>query len=466
MKDFMGEDFLLSTNTAVELYHKYAKEMPIIDYHCHLSPKEIYENKRFKNITEAWLYGDHYKWRAMRSNGVDEEYITGNASDYDKFLAWAKTVPMTIGNPLYNWTHLELQRFFGINEILNEKSAPDIWEKVNALLTQDDFTAQALIKKSKVEVVCTTDDPTDNLEYHQKLQKNSDFGVKVLPSFRPDKGLEINRDGFLEWVGKLSEASGQSVTNYSKYLEALKERIEFFHSLGGRVSDHALDSMMYEVVSEEEVAEIFAKGLKGEKVSLEEEKKFKSYTLTFLGEQYARLGWVMQYHMHALRNNNTRMFKQLGPDTGFDSMNDGEVAKPLCQLLDSLDQKDALPKTVLYSLNPKDNYVIGSVIGSFQGGGTPGKIQFGTAWWFNDQKDGMLDQMKALANLGLFSRFIGMLTDSRSFLSYTRHEYFRRLVCDLIGQWVENGEYPYDEEALSTIVQGICYNNAKEYFQF
>ncbi|MCM3159884.1 glucuronate isomerase [Metabacillus litoralis] len=466
MKDFMGEDFLLSTNTAVELYHKYAKEMPIIDYHCHLSPKEIYENKRFKNITEAWLYGDHYKWRAMRSNGVDEEYITGNASDYDKFLAWAKTVPMTIGNPLYNWTHLELQRFFGINEILNEKSAPDIWEKVNALLTQDDFTAQALIKKSKVEVVCTTDDPTDNLEYHRKLQENSDFGVKVLPSFRPDKGLEINRDGFLEWVGKLSEASGQSVTNYSSYLDALKERIEFFHSLGGRVSDHALDSMMYEAVSEEEVAEIFAKGLKGEKVSLEEEKKFKSYTLTFLGEQYARLGWVMQYHMHALRNNNTRMFKQLGPDTGFDSMNDGEVAKPLCQLLDSLDQKDALPKTVLYSLNPKDNYVIGSVIGSFQGGGTPGKIQFGTAWWFNDQKDGMLDQMKALANLGLFSRFIGMLTDSRSFLSYTRHEYFRRLVCDLIGQWVENGEYPYDEDALSTIVQGICYNNAKEYFQF
>ncbi|MFD2213440.1 glucuronate isomerase [Metabacillus endolithicus] len=466
MKDFMGENFLLSTKTAVELYNKYAKEMPIIDYHCHLSPKEIYENKRFKNITEAWLYGDHYKWRAMRSNGVDEEYITGNASDYDKFLAWTKTVPMTIGNPLYNWTHLELQRFFGINEILNEKSAPDIWEKVNSLLAQDDFTAQALIKKSKVEVVCTTDDPTDTLEYHQKLQENNEFGVKVLPSFRPDKGLEINRDGFLEWVGKLSEASGQSVTNYSEYLKALKERIEFFHSLGGRVSDHALDSMMYEAASEEEVSEIFAKGLKGEKVSLEEEKQFKSYTLTFLGEQYARLGWVMQYHMHALRNNNTRMFKQLGPDTGFDSMNDGEVAKPLCQLLDSLDQKYALPKTVLYSLNPKDNYVIGSVIGSFQGGGTPGKIQFGTAWWFNDQKDGMLDQMKALANLGLFSRFIGMLTDSRSFLSYTRHEYFRRLVCDLIGQWVENGEYPYDEEALSSIIQGICYNNAKEYFQF
>ncbi|WP_053361743.1 glucuronate isomerase [Bacillus sp. FJAT-27251] len=465
MKNFMDETFLLSNDTAIELYNRFAKEMPIIDYHCHLSPKEIYENKTFKNIAEAWLYGDHYKWRAMRSNGIEEDFITGSASDYDKFLAWARTVPMSVGNPLYNWTHLELQRFFGIHDILNEKSAPMIWEKVNEKLAGDGFGARDLIRKSKVEVVCTTDDPVDSLEYHQKLAE-SDFDVKVLPSFRPDKGIEINRDGYVEWVKKLAEVSGVEIADYGDFLSALESRIEFFHSLGGRVSDHALDSMMYEEATLEEAKAVFAKGLNGEKVSLEEERKYKSYTLTFLGKQYARLGWAMQFHIHALRNNNTRMFNQLGPDTGFDSINDGQIAKPLSRLLDSLDREDALPKTILYSLNPNDNYVIGTMIGNFQGGGTAGKIQFGTAWWFNDQKDGMLEQMKALANLGLLSRFIGMLTDSRSFLSYTRHEYFRRLVCDLIGTWVENGEVPYDMELLGGIVEGICYRNAKEYFQF
>lgn len=465
MKKFMDDTFLLSTDTAVTLYNTFAKDMPIIDYHCHLSPKEIFENKTFNNITEAWLYGDHYKWRALRTNGVDEELITGGASDYEKFLAWAKTVPMTIGNPLYQWTHLELQRFFDVHDILNEKSAPAIWDKVNNKLTGPGFGARDLIKMSKVEVVCTTDDPTDSLEYHIKLRDDSDFDVKVLPSFRPDKGLEINQDGYVQWVEKLGEVSENQISSYDDFLSALQSRIEFFHSLGGRVSDHALNTMMYEETTKEEAAEIFLKGLSGEKVTLEEEKKYKSYTLVFLGKQYARLDWVMQYHIHALRNNNTKMFNQLGPDTGFDSINDGQMAKPLSQLLDALAREDALPKTILYSLNPKDNYVIGSLIGNFQGG-TPGKIQFGTAWWFNDQKDGMLEQMKALANLGLFSRFVGMLTDSRSFLSYTRHEYFRRLVCDLIGGWVENGEVPNDMELLGDIVQGICYQNAKEYFQF
>ena len=462
----MDDSFLLTNDTAATLYNRFAKDMPIIDYHCHLDPREIYENKTFKNITEAWLYGDHYKWRVMRANGIEEQYITGDADDYDKFLAWARTVPMAIGNPLYNWTHLELQRFFGIHDILNEESAPAIWEKVNAQLNSKGFGARDLIVKSKVEVVCTTDDPIDTLEYHQKIKEDHEFDVKVLPSFRPDKGLEINRDGYLGWVEKLADVSGMSIDNYGNFLDALSQRIEFFHSVGGQVSDHALDSVVYVECTKQEANEIFAKALKGEKVSLEEEKKYKSYTLTFLGKEYARLGWVMQYHMKALRNNNTRMVSKLGPDTGFDSINDGSIAKPLSQLLNSLEKEGALPKTILYSLNPNDNYVIASMIGNFQGGGIAGKIQFGTAWWFNDQKDGMLDQMKALANLGMFSRFIGMLTDSRSFLSYTRHEYFRRLVCDLIGSWVENGEVPNDLDMLEKIVKGICYHNAKEYFQF
>ncbi len=466
MKKFMDENFLLNNETAIRLYHDYAKDMPIIDYHCHLSPKEIYENKTFKNITEIWLYGDHYKWRAMRANGIDEEYITGSADDYDKFLAWARTVPMTIGNPLYNWTHLELQRFFGIDDILNENSAPQIWEKVNASLNSEGFGARDLIKKSNVEVVCTTDDPIDNLEYHLKLKQDGDFDVQVLPSFRPDKGLEINRDGYREWVQKLQEVSGMEITAYEQFLQALEARVRFFHSVGGRVSDHAIDTMMFAETTKEEAAAIFAEALKGNKVSLEDEKKYKTYTLKFLGGLYSELGWAMQLHINALRNNNTRRFKQLGPDTGYDSINDDQIAKPLVRLLDGIEEESGLPRTIIYSLNPSDNTVIAAVIGSFQGNGIPGKIQFGTAWWFNDNKSGMLEQMQALSNLGLFTRFIGMLTDSRSFLSYTRHEYFRRLVCSLIGEWVENGEVPNDLDFLGKVVQGISYHNAKEYFQF
>jgi glucuronate isomerase len=359
-----------------------------------------------------------------------------------------------------------LQRFFGIYEILNEQSAPEIWEKANALITGEGFGARDLIVKSNVKVVCTTDDPVDSLEYHQLLKEDQDYPVSVVPGFRPDKGLEINRDGFLEWVGKLEQSSQVKIENYEDYLAALEARVQFFHSVGGVVSDHALDSMVYEEATIDEVKEIFEERLTGSTLSLEAEKKFKTFTLIHLGKLYADLNWAMQFHINAHRNNNTNMFKVLGPDTGYDSINDDQIAKPLVSILDSLEQAGKLPKTIIYSLNPTDNYVIASIINSFQDGKTPGKIQFGTAWWFNDTKEGMLDQMKALSNVGLFSRFIGMLTDSRSFLSYTRHEYFRRLVCNLIGEWVENGEVPKDMELLRRIVRGIAYDNAKEYFQF
>jgi glucuronate isomerase len=462
----MDENFLLKNETAIRLYHEYAKKMPIIDYHCHLSPKEIYENKSFKNITEIWLYGDHYKWRQMRSNGVEEEYITGSASDYDKFIAWAKTVPMTIGNPLFNWTHLELQRFFGIYDLLNEKTAPEIWEKVNTQLNSEGFGARDLIRKSNVKVVCTTDDPTDSLEYHIRLKEEAEFEVQVLPSFRPDKGLEINREGFQQWIEKLQAVSEIAIDSYQNFLHALESRVRFFDSVGCRVSDHAIDKMMYAETSLEEADAIFNQALQGNKVSMEDEMKYKTFTLKFLGKLYKELGWAMQLHINALRNNNSRMFAKMGPDTGWDSINDEAIAKPLSNLLNSIEQESGLPKTIIYSLNPNDNNIIATMIGNFQGGGIPGKIQFGTAWWFNDNKDGMIEQMKSLSNMGLFSRFIGMLTDSRSFLSYTRHEYFRRIVCALIAEWIENGEVPNDIEFLGEIVQGISYNNAKEYFGF
>ena len=462
-KAFLDDSFLLNSEVAQRLYDEYAKDLPIIDYHCHLNPQEIYEDKQFKNITEAWLYGDHYKWRALRANGVDENVITGNADDYERFVEWAKTVPTTIGNPLYQWTHLELRRFFNEYSLLNEQTAPAIWENVNAQLK--DKTARQLIIESKVEVICTTDDPIDSLEYHKLIAQDDSFNVQVLPSFRPDKALEINRATFVPWVQALGNVVRQDITSYEILKTALAERVAFFNDLGGKVSDHALDNIYYAEATEEEVAEIFEKGIRGEVVSLEEEAKYKTNLLVFLGEQYAKYDWAMQYHISAHRNNNTRQFNNLGPDTGYDSINDGPVAVPLTRLLDALATNNALPKTIIYSLNPKDYYVIASIIGSFQEK-VPGKIQFGTAWWFNDQKEGMLDQMKALASIGVFSRFIGMLTDSRSFLSYTRHEYFRRLVCNLIGDWVVNGEFPEDYALLGKVVEDICYYNAKNYFNF
>ncbi|AQR97330.1 MULTISPECIES: glucuronate isomerase [Clostridium] len=465
MKDFMDDNFLLSNETAIDLYHNYAKNMPIIDYHCHIDPKEIYENKKFENITEVWLYGDHYKWRAMRCNGIEEKYITGDANDYDKFLAWSRTIPMSIGNPLYHWTHLELQRFFGIYEPLDEDTAPMIWEKANKLLRENGFRARDLIRKSNVEAICTTDDPTDTLEYHIKLKEEKDFNVNVLPTFRPDKGIEIGQEGFVHWVKKLEEVSEVNIGNYDEFLKALDSRVRFFHSVGCRIADHGIDGVVvYSDTSKEEASAIFIKALRGEAVSIDEEKKYKTYTLIHIFKLYHELGWVMQLHIAALRNNNTKMFEKIGANAGFDSINDESIAYPLSRLLDSVDKENSLPKTILYSLNPKDNYILGTMIGNFQGDGIPGKIQFGAAWWFNDNKDGMIEQMKALANLGTFGRFIGMLTDSRSFLSYTRHEYFRRIACNLIGEWVENGEIPRNMKLLKTIVEGICYNNAKEYF--
>lgn len=465
-KKFMDENFLLSTETAIKLYHEHAKDMPIIDYHCHLSPKEILENKAFKNITEAWLYGDHYKWRVMRANGVEEKYITGDADDYDKFLAWARTVPMLIGNPLYHWTHLELQRYFGVYDLLNETNAPKIWEEVNRQLQAGGLGARDLIVKSNVKVVCTTDDPADNLEYHARIRKLEGFDAKVVPGFRPDKALEINRVTFQPWVKSLAEAAGAEIAGYQQFLNALESRVRFFHQNGGRVSDHALDEVMYEEATFEEAAAIFAKGLAGEQVTRQEEKKYKGYTLVFLGKLYAELDWVMQFHIHALRNNNALMMKRLGPDTGYDAINDGDIAAPLAGLLGALENDAALPKTILYSLNPNDYHALATLMGCFQGGGVPGKMQFGTAWWFNDHRDGMLEQMQLLGNVGVLSRFVGMLTDSRSFLSYTRHEYFRRILCDLLGKWVENGEAPDDMELMGSMVEAISYHNAREYFQF
>lgn len=461
----MDEDFLLLNDTAVRLYHDYAKDMPIYDYHCHLNPKEIWENKQYNNITELWLYGDHYKWRAMRANGIEEKYITGDADDFEKFKKWASTVPYTIGNPLYHWTHLELQRYFGIYELLNEETAETIWNKANEMLKQEDFTPRGLIKKSNVKLVGTTDDPLDDLRYHEKIKTLDDFDTKVVPTFRPDKGLDINKDTFKDWVNRLEEIRGKEINSFEEYLDALEERINYFHERGCRLSDHSFEYVPYRQAHSEKLNEIFSKGRNQENISLEEEEAFKTAVMVFLGKQYAKLGWAMQLHIGAMRNNNTRMFRQLGPDTGFDSIHDHNIAYNLSRFLDALDVENALPRTILYTLNPKDNYVLAAMTGNFQGDGIPGKIQFGSAWWFNDQKDGMEEQMKVLANIGLLSRFIGMLTDSRSFLSYTRHEYFRRILCNIIGEWVENGEVPKDMDFLGKIVQDICFNNAKNYFQ-
>ncbi|MBP2070993.1 glucuronate isomerase [Thermoanaerobacterium butyriciformans] len=464
MKKFMDEDFLLNNETAVKLFHDYASKSPIFDFHCHLNPKDIYEDIRFKNITEVWLYGDHYKWRLMRSNGVDERYITGDADDYSKFLEFARTMPMAIGNPVYHWTHLELRRYFGINELLNEKTAPMIWEKVNSMLNSSEFSVRNIIKKSNVKILCTTDDPTDSLEYHKLLKEDDSFNVKVLPAFRPDKGINIDKDDFKDWVKKLSEVCGKAIESYDDYLDALNSRLKFFDSYGCRLSDHALDFVAYEESNKEEVDEIFKKALKGEKLSQIEVDKYKTSVLQFLGKRYKELGWAMQLHIAALRNTNSRMFKKLGPDTGYDSINDVNIAYPLSKFLDSLESTGSLPKVILYTLNPKDNYVLAALMGSFQGEGIPGKMQFGSAWWFNDNIDGMTEQMKTLANVGLLSKFVGMVTDSRSFLSYPRHEYFRRILCNLIGEWVEKGEVPDDIDLLGKIVQDISFNNAVNYF--
>lgn len=461
---FLNDDFLLSTETARTLFHKHASHMPIIDYHCHLDPKEIYENQPFKNITEAWLYGDHYKWRLMRANGVPESHITGDASDYDKFLAWARTVPKTIGNPLFSWTHLELRRFFGVNELLNEQSAPQIWESVNEKLAGEPFKRRNIIKNANVKLVCTTDDPADSLEYH-RLLKEGEQDFSVLPTFRPDKALNIDAPGFPDWLKRLEAASGQTITSYDDLIKALRSRVDYFHDYGCRLSDHALDVLRYKASEASEVDRIFWKRRAGEVLTQEEVTVYRTELLTALIGMYREKDWTMQLHLHAYRNNNTPMFNKLGPDTGYDALNDLPITAPLSQLLDRAECGAGLPKTILYSLNPKDYPSLLTLMGCYQKE-TPGKLQLGSGWWYNDTRSGMRQQLTLFAEHSLLAGFVGMLTDSRSFLSYTRHEYFRRVLCELIGEWVQRGEAPDEEDLLGGMVEDIAYNNAASYFGF
>jgi glucuronate isomerase len=464
MKPFLDENFLLKTKTAQRLYHEYAQSMPLIDYHCHLSPQQIAENIQFRNITDAWLSGDHYKWRAMRTNGVDESYCTGNKSDEDKFLKWAETVPYTMRNPLYHWTHLELQRYFGVNEILNPTSAKGIYDATSAMLQDPSYSTQGLIQKMNVRVICTTDDPIDTLEYHQQI-KDSDFGVKVFPAYRPDKAMEVNNAAnFALYVRKVEEVTNTSIHHFADYLVALKSRHDFFATMGCNVSDHGLEEIYAEDFSASEIEAIFIKANGGIELTITEQRKFKSCMLLQFAEWDWEKGWIQQYHLGALRNNNTRMLQQLGPDTGWDSIGDFAQAAALAKFLNKLDSSNKLAKTIVYNLNPADNELMGTMIGNFNDGSVAGKIQFGSAWWFLDQKDGMERQINALSSLGLLSRFVGMLTDSRSFLSYPRHEYFRRIVCNLFGNEIEEGELPNDIAWTGKIIQDICFNNANQYF--
>ncbi len=466
MKKFMDEDFLLSTESAKKLYHEYAEVMPVLDYHCHINPQEIYEDRKFENITQVWLGGDHYKWRQMRSNGVDERYITGDATDREKFQKWAETLEMAIGNPLYHWSHLELKRYFGYEGNLSGETAEEVWNLCNEKLSQDDMTVRNLIKKSNVTLICTTDDPVDSLEWHKKIAEDDTFDVQVLPAWRPDKAMNLEKPDYVEYLAKLSEVSNVQIHSFASLIEALKNRMDFFAENGCSVSDHGLEYVMYVPASNEEIEVIFAKRLAGGTISREEELKFKTAYMVALGKEYNKKNWVMQLHYGVRRDNNRRVFDALGPDAGIDCINNFAPSSEMAAYLNALAITDELPKTILYSLNPIDNASIGTIIGCFQDSSAAGKIQQGSAWWFNDHKTGMTDQMISLANLGLLGNFIGMLTDSRSFLSYTRHEYFRRIMCVLIGGWVENGEYPADYKALEKIVKGISYNNAVKYFGF
>ncbi len=461
--EFLSDNFLLTNQTARELYHGYAKTQPIIDYHCHIDPKEIYEDRRFENITQLWLGGDHYKWRIMRSNGVEERYITGDAPDREKFQAFAEALPRAIGNPMYHWCHLELKNYFGFEGVLNGKTAEDVWQLSLQKLAQADFSAKNLIRRSNVAMIGTTDDPTSDLLYH-KLLADEGFEVKVLPSFRPDPALNCHKVGFVEYIAKLSAASGIEIKSADDVKAALTQRIEFFNERGCRASDHGLDYVMYREGSIEEINNVFTKAMNGEAVTVEEREMYQTYLLLHCAREYNRLGWVMQLHFSCMRNPNSAAFEKLGADAGFDCIASTNNCFALSSVLNSLEYESKLPKTILYSLNPADDAWIDTLMGAFQGAGVRGKIQHGSAWWFNDNKVGMENQMTSLANLGLLGNFVGMLTDSRSFLSYARHEYFRRILCNLIGKWVENGEYPADMEYLGEIVRDICYNNAKNYF--
>lgn len=468
MNTFLTEDFLLLSDTAKTLYHDYAKLQPIIDYHCHLIPEEVATNKQFKNITEIWLKGDHYKWRAMRSLGVNENLITGDATDYEKFKAWAACVPKLIGNPLYHWTHLELRRPFGIfDRVLNEETADSIWNEVNEKLKTPEFFAWGIIKQMNVKVICTTDDPIDSLEHHKTLRNQNEISFNMYPTFRPDKAGSVdNPKDYIEYIKTLSSISGIDITDFKSLSLALSERHSYFHNMGCRLSDHAIVTPEYENYTESELDIIMKTLLSDTGVTRKQKAQLNTALFKLYGKLNTEKKWTMQLHIGAIRNNNTRMFNKLGADTGFDSIGGGDIALPLSRLLDSLDYNNELPKTIIYTLNPSDNDIIGTMIGNFQDGSVAGKIQFGSGWWFNDQKKGMERQMETLANLGVLSQFVGMLTDSRSFLSYTRHEYFRRILCNILGTWVENGEAPNDIKLLGEMVKDISYNNSLKYFNF
>lgn len=475
MKSFMDRDFLLETETAKHLFHDYAKKMPLADYHCHLNPREIYEDRRFNNLVEVWLgglengvlAGDHYKWRMLRSNGVEEDYVTGSKPAYARFLKLAEALEMAIGNPMYHWCHLELQQFFGVTEPLTPESAPRIWEHCNKLLQEDpDMTARGLIRKANVAFIGTTDDPIDTLEWHEKIANDPTIDVKVCPSFRPDKALNIHKDGFVDYIGKLAEAVGKErLATAQDVADALVDRIQFFYDHGCRASDHGFEAVVpFRPVTMAQADAAYQKALCGETLTPEEIEGYQTVLLLACSKTYHKLGIAMQIHYSCLRNTNARMFQKLGPDAGFDAIAQNTTGANIFALLSALDETEQCPKTILYSLNPIDNAQLGTLIGSFQGSEIPGKIQHGSAWWFNDNKTGMEEQMISLANLGLLGNFIGMLTDSRSFLSYARHDYFRRILCNLIGKWVENGEYPNNDASLKKIVEGISFNNAKRYF--
>lgn len=467
MKRFMDEDFLLQSDIARRLYHDYAADMPIYDYHCHLNPQEIAEDRQFANLGQIWLEGDHYKWRALRAAGVDESFITGKTTcDYDKYLAWAQTVPKTLGNPLYHWTHLELRRPFGITDTLfGPETAQRVWDECAEKLATPAFSARGIMRQMKVRMVGTTDDPVDSLQYHRQIADDSSFDIDVAPSWRPDKVFKIELDGFVAYLARLEAAADVTINSFDALRIALLRRLDHFSAHGCRAADHGIEVLRFAPVPDDSVLDaILAKRRDGETLSEQEIAQFSSAVLVWLGAEYARRDWVMQLHIGAIRNNSTRLFRLLGADSGFDSIGDNTIALPLSRLLDAMDLNDQLPKTILYCLNPRDNEVLATMAGNFQGSGIAGKVQFGSGWWFNDQRDGMLRQLEQLSQIGLLSQFVGMLTDSRSFLSYTRHEYFRRILCNLLGQWVQDGIVPHDEAVLGSMLQDICFNNAQRYF--
>jgi len=464
MKEFIGQDFLLENSTEVYLYENYSKSKPIIDYHNHLSPKEIYENNNYETITDIWLNEDHYKWRVMRLNGVEEKYITGNASKKDKFMAWAKTVQRLIGNPLYHWTHMELKEYFNIRQPLDEESAEDIWLTCNEMLKEENMTPKGLIESSNVQVIGTTDDPTDDLYYHKQIYNSPDFKFSVIPTFRPDGALKIQSEDFISWIEKLSMKTSVSIINIDDLLSGLKNRMKYFKDHGCVASDHDLINIPFKYASKREVNDILSKRLAGYDLTNDEVDIYQTYLLIWLGGAYYEMGWVMQYHMGVLRNNNTKAFLSIGKDSGFDSIGESSMVYSLSRIFDQLEKNNQLPKTILYSVNPKDTYTLGTMMGNFTEAGIQGKIQLGSAWWFNDHIDGMTDQLKATANLGLLSNFVGMLTDSRSFLSFQRHDYFRRIVCHIIGDWIEKGHIPNDMNRWGKIVSDLSYQNANRFF--